>query len=273
LQIIYGAFVGLIFAPQVNILSIYSTPELALLLGNIFSYIVSPKGKYVLKLKEKIQIAPDVYDFAFALDKSIKFRPGQYLEWTLAHEKPDNRGNRRYFTISSSPLEQDLKIGVKFYENSSSFKKALLSMQAGDEIVASQLAGDFVLPKNNKKKLVFIAGGIGITPFRSMIKYLVEKNEKRDITLFFSNRNASGIVYQDVFLQAKEQLGITPVYSISDLTGPITKEMIIKEVPDYIERIFYLSGPRGMVLAFKNILNEIGVSKTHIKTDFFPGLV
>lgn len=280
-QILYGVLVGLMFAPQVHLWSIYSTPELALLIGNVFAYFISPGEKYVLKLKERTQIAPDIYDFAFDSDARVDFKPGQYLEWTLGHKWPDSRGNRRYFTISSSPSEDNLKMGVKFYDNSSSFKRTLMSMKVGDQIVASQLSGDFVLPKNKEKKLVFIAGGIGITPFRSMIKYLLDKNEKRTITLFFSNKTAPSIVYQDVFEEAREQLGIKTFYSITEpepvlslkagRRGPITKESIISEVPDYKERTFYLSGPRGMVLSFRKILDEIGVKKGRVKTDFFPG--
>ena len=174
LRILYGAFVGVLFNPLVHIGSVYSTPELALLVGNIFSYAVSPKNKFILELKEKIPIVADVYDFIFKSDKKFKFKPGQYMEWTLGHGHQDARGMRRYFTIASSPTEDNVRMGVKFYPNSSSFKKSLLFLNPGDKIVASQLAGDFVLPKDKNKKLVFIAGGIGITPFRSMIKYLLD---------------------------------------------------------------------------------------------------
>lgn len=280
LQVFYGALVGLLFAPQIHFGSIYSTPELALIIGNIFSYLVSPKTKLILKLKEKIQIAPDIYDFVFSVNKKLNFTPGQYMEWTLGHNHSDSRGNRRYFTLASSPTEDNLRIGVKFYDNSSSFKKSMLNMDNEREIVASQIAGDFTLQKDKNQKLVFIAGGIGITPFRSIIKYLIDKNESRDIVLFYTNKNETEIVYEDLFNQAKD-LGIKTVYVLTDKenipngwmgkVGRINEEMIEEEVSDFKERIFYLSGPHFMVTGFEEVLKNMGVNKNQIKTDFFPG--
>lgn len=273
LRICYGASVGFLFAPLIHIGTIYSTPELALVAGNIFSYLISPKGKFVLKLKEKLQIAPDIYDFLFKADREFAFNPGQYMEWTLGHKHPDNRGNRRYFTIASTPAEKEVRLGVKFYPNASSFKKSLASMHIGGEITASQLAGEFVLPRDKKQKLIFIAGGIGITPFRSMIKYLLDNDEKRPIVLFYSNKTASDIVYKDVFDEAHKRFGIKTVYTLEDKEGFLTAQKIIKEAPDYKEGIFYISGPHSMVSAFEKTLKNIGIPGRHIKTDFFPGFV
>ena len=267
LRICYGILVGLAFAPQLHIGPVYSTPELALLFGNIFSFLTSPKGRYVLKLKEKKLIAKETYDFLFSAERSLSFEPGQYLEWTLGHRHSDNRGVRRYFTIASSPTEEDVRLGVKFYENASSFKKSLGALEIGDEVTASQLAGDFVLPKNKNKKLAFLAGGIGITPFRSMIKYLLDKNEKRDIVLIYANKSAEDIVYAYIWDTAEEKLGIKVVCPI----GFITKEMIIQTIPDFKERLFYISGPHAMVTTFQKIIKNIGVKNSQIKTDFFPG--
>jgi ferredoxin-NADP reductase len=278
LRVPYGILTGFLFAPAVHFGGIYSTPELSLVVGNVFSYLVSPKKKLTLSLKEIEKISDDSYDFIFTPDQKMSYRPGQYMEWTLGHPYPDNRGIRRYFTLSSSPTERELRLGVKFYENSSSFKRKLSSMNIGDKIIASGLAGDFVLPKNKKKKLVFIAGGIGITPFRSMIKYLIDKQEKRDIILFYSNKNATDIVYEEIFNEAYNVLGIKTVYVItnpksSGYSGSMNDRIIMSEVPDYKEREFYISGPRGMVTGFGELLQSIGVKGNNIKTDFFPGFV
>jgi glycine betaine catabolism B len=280
LRIVYGILVGFLFAPFIHIGSFYSTPELALVIGNLFSYIVSPKQKLVLKLREKIQISPDVIDFVFEPNHQLRFIPGQYMEWTIDPKNADNRGNRRYLTIASSPTEDKMRIGVKFYQDSSSYKRKLLVMKKGDEIVSSQLAGDFVLPKQQNKKLVFIAGGIGITPFRSMIKYLSDRRESRDIILLFSNKNKSGIIYDEVFEKARS-FGINTIYSITDpedkiyeegiLRGRVDSRMIMEKIFDYKERIYYLSGPRSMILGFKETLSKLGISGKQIKTDFFPG--
>lgn len=263
LQIFYGLITGLG--------SYYLTPETALLFSNIFSYIVSPKEKLILKLKEKIQLAPSIYEFIFGLNQEFKYKAGQYMEWTLGYKNPDSRGNRRYFTIAASPTEDNLRIGVKFYPKGSSFKKALFNMRKGDKIVASQLSGEFTLPKDPTKKLCFTAGGIGVTPFRSIIKYLLDTDEKRDIILFYSNKTREEIVYKDIFDEAVKELGIKVVYVNTDTMGYIDENMIRKEVGDFEDRIFYISGPHSMVDTFEKVLKGMGINRYQIKTDYFPG--
>ena len=284
LRVLYAVLVGFMFAPEVHFGSFYFTPELALLAGNIFVYAVSPKQKLLLKLKDRIQLSPDTYEFVFSSDRKLKFTPGQYLEWTLAHRSADARGIRRYFTIASSPAEAangEVRVGVKFYKPASSFKKVLMSMQRGDRIVASQLAGDFVLPKNKKKKLVFIAGGIGITPFRSMIQDLLDKGEKRDITLIYSNKTIKDVAYVSLLDRAERELGIEtlPVFSnqteqmkaTNEFPSVVDQHLIMSSIPDYEDRMYYLSGPRAMVDSFSDMLGELGIPRNHIKKDFFPG--
>ena len=281
LQAIYGAIVGVLFAPQFHIGSFYTTPEIALVIGNIYSYFVSPKTKIIAPLLQKKQISSDIYDFVFAHGKQFAFAPGQYMEWTLQHPKTDSRGNRRYFTIASSPTEKNVLLGVRFYSNSSSFKRALIGMQPEQKIVGGQIAGDFTLPKDKSKKLVFIAGGIGITPFRSMLKYLVDKSEKRPIVMFYANKHADEIAYVDIFNQAQSQLGIKTIYTLTGQTPPnwqgkvgrVDTEMIKQEVPDFIERTYYLSGPHAMVVSYESVLRSMGIPQKQIIKDFFPGLV
>jgi ferredoxin-NADP reductase len=284
-RIAYGILVALLFTPQTHIHfgGFYFSPELALLAGNIFSFIISPKGRHVLTLKQKAKVGDGVYDFAFTTVRPLKYKPGQYMEWTLGHKPSDSRGNRRYFTLASSPTEGGALLGVRFYEHPSSFKRALASLEPGDKIAAGSLAGDFTLPERKNQKLVFLAGGIGITPFRSMIKYLLDKNERRDIALFYSNRTAEEVVFHDVFDEAHEQLGIKTVYTLTEKNqlppnwggevGYIDANMIARQVPDYKDRLFYISGSHTMVAAFKDILRGMGIHRSRIKTDFFPGLV
>ncbi len=280
LRILYGAVVGFLFAPWIHIGTFFSTPELALIAGNIFSYAVSPKQKLILTLKRKVEEANQTIDFIFRSDRKMNFRAGQYLEWTLAHENSDSRGNRRYFTIASSPTEEEIHLGVKFYPKGSSFKNTLSAMEPGDKIIASQLTGDFVLPKRTDQKIAFIAGGIGVTPFRSMIKDMVDKNEPRDVVMFYVNKTAYDIAYSPIFNEA-ETIGIKTVYVLTDLqsipkewngrTGMLDAKMIQEEIPDYREREFYLSGPHGMVVAYDTLLKQMGVPSNQIKKDFFPG--
>ena len=283
LRVAYGILVGFLFAPQVHFGSFYPAPEMALLIGNVFSYIVSPKQKLILKLKQVTRLTTETFDFIFTSPSRLAFAPGQYLEWTLGHQNPDSRGNRRYFTIASSPTEQDIHMGVRFYpaEESSSFKKALASLKAGDAIVASQLAGDFTLPKDQTKKLAFIAGGIGVTPFRSMVKFMMDKQDKRDTIMLYSNRTVNYIAYKNLFDEAAQKINLKMVYALSDVdqapanwdgpTGYVNADMIKRYIPDFTSRTFYISGPQAMVTLTDETLRSLGMPSNQIKKDFFPG--
>lgn len=282
LRILYGVLVGILFAPNFTYLGMYATPEFALVIGNIFSYLVSPKGKYILKLQEKVEVAKNTFDYIFNSDRLVKYLPGQYMEWTLGHTHPDTRGNRRYFTLASSPSEKHIHLGLRQSPEPSSFKKHLDEMEIGDKIIASQLAGDFVLPTNKNEKLVFIAGGIGITPFRSMIQFLIDREEKRDIILLYSNREKTDVAYRDVFKRAEQEIKLRTFYFYSEVTGiqlesdergtMITEDTINELIPDFKDRTFYISGPNSMVSAFKSTLKKIGVRSNRVKADYFPGL-
>lgn len=283
LQTLYGMIVGVLFAPKFHLGSLYTTPELSLVIGNVFSYLVSPKSKIISALHQKNKIATDMYDFIFTPSQKINFTPGQYMEWTLPHPHPDSRGNRRYFTLASSPTETTVRLGVKFNPHGSSFKQAMLAADTQNLIVGSQLSGDFTLPEDPAQKLVFMAGGIGVTPFRSIIKYLLDKNEPRPIILFYANKTADEIVYSDVFTSAAQELNIRTIYTLTDTAkvppgwsgkvGRIDAAMITDVVPDFLERVFYLSGPHAMVTAYESTLQAMGVPKVHIKVDYFPGFV
>lgn len=280
---VYGALTGILFLPQIHVGPLYSTPELALVLGNLFAYAVSPKYRVALTLKRRQKLTPDVFNFVFTPSRPLAFAPGQYVECTLGHARPDSRGNRRYFTLASSPTEPNVQLGVRFYSQGSTFKRTLRSMSPQEQLVAGQVAGDFTLPRDPSQKLVLIAGGIGITPYRSMLKYLLDTGERRDIALLYSAKTLNELVYTDVLNDAQTRLGAKIIYTLTDLdsvpqtwrgqTGRIDARMIQEAVPDYRSRLFYLSGPPEMVSACERVLQQIGVKPSHIKRDFFPGLV
>lgn len=279
LRFVYGAFVGVLYGTTVHLGIIHSSPELALLIGNIYSYMVSSKRRVILKLKEMRQMSPSLYDFAFIPNQTIPFRAGQYWDWTLGHDKPDTRGNRRYFTIASSPTEPEIHLGVKIPENPSTFKQALRAMKPGDELLGGQLTGDFTLP-DSEKKIVGVAGGIGITPFRSMIKDRVDRHLTTDMVLFYASPDPKDFAYKEI-LDEGRTVGIKTVYLLSGAkvvppewrgpTGYLTKELIEAEVPDYKNRLYYLSGPNVMVESYKKLLREMGILHSAIHTDYFPG--
>ena len=278
---IYAAIVGVVLAPQFHIGHIYSTPEAALLIGNIFAFIVSSKVKLFPVLVKKRLIAKDIAEFVYAPEKPLKYLPGQYMEFTLPHTKTDSRGSRRYFTLASSPTEPDLSVGVRFYKEGSSYKEAMADSERGDTIVAAQLSGDFTLPRDPKRKLVFIAGGIGITPFRSMLKYLIDKHEARNIVLFYAVSSVEYIAYRDVLDKAAAVLNVRIYYVISSkaasgglknvINSRLNAHTIAHLVPDLNERMVYVSGPPNLIEDLRGSFEKIGLSHANIKVDFFSG--
>ena len=123
---------GVLFVPLVHFGSFYSSPEIALVIGNLLAYLTGPKTNPLLTLKRAELLSTDTYEFVFASDAPLSFRPGQYMEWTLPHTREDSRGNRRFFTLSSAPDQGEVRMGVKFYPKPSTFKQRLLALQPGE---------------------------------------------------------------------------------------------------------------------------------------------
>ncbi len=278
-RLVYGAIVGVLSSPNIRIAGFYLTPEIAFLIGNLYAFAASPQGRVKLTLVRVENIAAGCYDYVFRPDRRIAFRPGQYLDWTLAVAAPDSRGNRRPFTIASAPGENEVRMGVKFYPQPSAFKRQLSRLRPGDVIYGSRAAGTFTLPSDTDEKLVFIAGGIGITPFRSMVQDLIDRREARPIILLYGTNSWDEVAYRGVFRTAEAELGLRAVYALAGEDHPdpavhpgfIDEAMIRREVPDMAERTFYISGPRAMVVSFRRSLRALGIARSRIKVDYFPG--
>lgn len=278
-QILFGAGIGVLFVSGFSIGNFSMTPELALMIGNAFAFFVSAKQVLRLRLKSMTCETNQICHFVFTPDQPVHFEPGQYLEWTLPLQKTDSRGNRRYFTIASAPSDSEVHLGIRVdHAHASQFKQQLLAMKPGDELIASHLAGGFTLPKDSNKKLVFVAGGIGVTPFRSMIRELAAKKEKRNIKLFYCANTENDFAYKEEFDQVCDQIGMCSICVVAKpgtgwqgRSGFITKEVIEQEVPDYKERTFYFSGPPMMVQNYVKLVKSMGVPRKQIKTDYFPG--
>ncbi|OGL78165.1 hypothetical protein A3J43_01785 [Candidatus Uhrbacteria bacterium RIFCSPHIGHO2_12_FULL_54_23] len=280
LKICYGALAGALMTVPFHVGPVFSSPELGLLVVNALAFFFSQKRRLSLRLGTRTACAHGVYEFSFIPDYRLSFRPGQYLEWTLPHGGADTRGIRRYFTIASSPTERDIKLGVRVSDKPSSFKKALIQLAPGAALTACHCAGDFVLPNDVGRKLGFIAGGIGITPFRSMLKYLLDMQQKRDIALLYASATPDGFCYEELFTQAQKELSLKYIPVVTNIEkagewkgrkGFIDEARLKEAVPDYRERRWYLSGPSAMVDAYKKLLRHSGVRRTAIITDYFPG--
>ena len=193
------------------------------------------------------------------------------MNLTLPHENPDDRGVSRFFTIASAPHESRIMITTRIaQEQSSTFKKALMSMEEGQDISALPPQGEFII-EDYSKSYVFIAGGIGITPFRSILFDLdyIKKIKEMEIFLIYSNRS-NEIVFKDEFdLLANQNSSFKVRYVISP--EAINIEMLRIAVPYYRDKSYYISGPPGMVESFGESLAADNIGDSQINRDFFPG--
>jgi ferredoxin-NADP reductase len=219
-------------------------------------------------------VAKNIKMFWFSSDQKLSHVAGQFIELHLPHANPDKRGIKRWFTLTSSPTEGKFAITTKFTaENGSSFKAALLALKPGDGLAMSQPMGDFVLPKDKSIPLVFVAGGIGVTPMRSMVKYLLDTNEKRTIQLIYAANSLEEVAFRDTFDQYGVKLTLVisnPPVGWTGETGQLTAERIQSIAGELNNKLIYISGPEPMVEAFYHGLKELGVDKKHLIADYFP---
>jgi len=226
-----------------------------------------------IKLIEKKQETSDCTTFIFKNAEQVTWTAGQYFRYKIENENSDDRKVTRYFTNAAAPFENKLQITTRFaLEKSSTFKLDLQKLEVGTEIQASGPFGDFTVSDSfisEGKKLCFIAGGIGVTPFRSILMQLDHEEKLFDITLLYANRN-NEIIFKDEFdaLAAKNN-GLKLDYVIDP--NKIEDAEIQKAVTDFATTIFYVSGPEPMVKGIAETLVRLGAVEDNIKTDFFPG--
>lgn len=219
-------------------------------------------------IERKVEV-PGVESFIFEPREPISWQAGQYLHYVLHHEPTDTRGSDRWFTVASAPFEKRVMITTRLAnENGSSFKKKLSSLVVGKSIEISVVEGDFVV-EDPTKELIFIAGGIGITPFHSILKQADHEGTKLNVKLLYANRDQNIVFKEELEEFAKNN----PNLSIHYILAPerVDANTIKKFVPDLSTPLFYLSGPAPMVFAMQDLLKKMGVTDEHIKLDDFPG--
>ncbi|HET9721684.1 MAG TPA: hypothetical protein VFP32_01490 [Candidatus Saccharimonadales bacterium] len=259
----YAVIVGVLYSATL----LHVSPEEALLIGNLFSLAAAPKRRFQLTFQRKIQEAEEIYSYVFSRPAELRFSAGQYMEWTLWQPRSDSRGNRRYLTIASAPTEPEIMITVRFPKAASTFKRRLDTLKPGESILAAHVTGEFILSKNQPHKLAFLAGGVGITPFRSIIKELLDMGDKIDAALIYSASSSDQIAFRGLFDQAR-RIGLKTTY----ITDRHIKEADIKHLlHDYQQRTFYISGPYSFVQAMEQSLLRLKVAPSQIKQDYFPG--
>jgi ferredoxin-NADP reductase len=222
-----------------------------------------------MKFIEKKQETSEVTSFIFTPLEPLVWQPGQYLHYVLHHRPTDDRGSDRWFTVSSAPFENHVMVTTRYSsEKPSTFKEKLFTLQEGKNIEISFVQGDFTLD-DPEKEHVFIAGGIGVTPFRSILKQLDHDKKPINVTLLYANRDQD-IVFKEEF---EAIVANNPNFKIHYIFSPehIDEKKIRELVPDIMKPIFYISGPEPMVDALGETLKKMGIAEDHIKQDWFPG--
>lgn len=221
---------------------------------------------FILPFVKKEQVAKDTYTFYFERGKFSKFLPGQYIHLEIPH-KADDRGTTRYFTISSSPLNKEyLTITTKVIR--SSFKKALFHLKPGTKVNAFGPMGWFLLPKDEKEEKIFLAGGIGVTPFHSLLTTLVVEKLVAPIILIVSFSNPESAIFYDELMDiTNKNSQIRVVYNYEH----ISENTIKKYVSDLQKPVYYVTGPEVMVAETKALLVNLNIDEEKIQTEDFTG--
>lgn len=262
-RLLLGVIVGLLFTSQLHASRLSTTPQAVLLTGNILAALIIPTYSYLLRLKRVRELSPDVYEVSFARPMTLNFVPGQHAELTLpmAGQHTDDRGNRRTFSIASARTEPVVRFIFRVSAKGSAFKRAMLRQKPGDILRLSQISGDFTLPEDDTEPLLLIAGGIGITPYLSMIGSLTAP---RDIVLLHVTSAGQDIAFQKESDKAS-RFGVRTEHMQSRLSP----ENLQKAVPDLVQRLIYISGPDAMVRSSKAMLISMDLKRSDIKTDYF----
>lgn len=244
-----------------------------------FWYDLPMASSCAVRLLHKEHIARDTWLFAFEKPKEFFFKPGQYVTITLplANGKTDSRD----MSIASSPLQKELWIVTKKRSPASEFKKILLQQRAGSSIVIEGPAGGFILHEKDTLPKVFFSGGIGITPFYSMLKHASDKKIFMPLTLIASFSSQEEMIFFDELMAiANKNKNITVIYTISHPErspswsgekGRISDKLIQKYIKNIQACNPMIAGSPAMVDDVNMMLLDIGVPLEKIRLDYFTG--
>jgi glycine betaine catabolism B len=261
-----------------------------------------PQIELTLLEKDKIE-GTDVTSFRFSKqsdqgregaeeDKTtqLSYTAGQFAFFDIGGVFDDPKGPIRHFTISSSPTENFIMLSTRIRD--SPYKKRLSTLEEGSRVKVRGPEGQFVLQEDYSKPAVFLSGGIGVTPFRSMIKYATDKQLPLKIVMFDSNRNRDNILFKKEFDEwANKNKNLKIIYTISEDEqqqhpssstandwrgeyGRIDKAMILKYLDGNMlsNSIFYICGPPSMLKAMQSLLQDnLEIPKERIKVEEFTG--
>ncbi len=230
--------------------------------------------KFETSVEEIIPRTSDVASFRFPKPGGLTYKAGQYMLVTILSS---GKELIHPFSISSSPTEEaHIEFTKKFTPHE--YSLALKTLHLGDWARIDAPYGKFTF-EGQYPKIALLTGGIGITPFRSIIKYATDMHLDTEIALFYGCRSPSDIAFKDELEQMQKQnKNLKLVFTVNEpdsgWTGPvgnITPDLVTMELPDYKERIFYACGPPGMVTAMANLMKELGLPETQLKLENFAG--
>ena len=232
-----------------------------------------------IKLTEKKEIARGTMAFYFDKPKGFEFRAGQFGDFTLiSPPESDEEGNTRGFSLITAPFEDTIGFATRMRDTA--FKRVIRNLPVGAEVKFDAPYGDFTLHKTESTPAVFLIGGIGVTPVRSMVAQATHDKTAHKITLIHSSRTPEDMPFMTDFEQlSKENSNFTYIPVASDNApadwqgehGRVNEEIIKKHVPDLKVPIWYLAGPAGMVKAMRQLLIEIGANEDNIRNEEFDG--
>lgn len=242
-----------------------------------------PQFELTLLEKQKIE-GTDVMSFKFS-KTSLQYKAGQYAYFDIGGVHNDPKGPIRHFTIASSPTEDFILISTRI--RSSPYKKRLSLLESGVKIKVRGPEGKFVLHEDYSKSAIFLSGGIGVTPFRSMIKYATDKQLPLRIIMFDSNRNQENILFKKEFDECSNiNKNLKIIYTITDEAqnqsgtnnwqgekGRIDKAMLARYFGDSEQNsaVFYICGPPAMIKAMQELLQDLEISSDQIMVEEFTG--
>jgi ferredoxin-NADP reductase len=232
------------------------------------------------RIREKREIAKGTLLVTFdLLGEEVDFVPGQYFFVTLpdvGHQ--DEKGLRRHITVVTSPNEKGV-LGFATRMRASAFKRSLDELPVGSEVVVEPPKGSFKLPEDVSRPLVFVAGGIGITVFRSMLRYIREEGLHYRVTLIFSNRDRGSTAFLDELQELEEELpGFRLILTMTQDPGwdgekrkvdaQFLREYLREDVN---ENTFLVAGPPAMVEGVQEALTEAGVEEENVIAERYSG--
>jgi ferredoxin-NADP reductase len=232
------------------------------------------------KIKEKREVAKGTLMVVFdLLGEEADFRPGQYF-WVTLLDPPydDEKGPRRHISVVTSPNERGV-LGLCTRLRDTAFKRSLAEMPVGADVDVEQPKGDFLLPQDTKPTYVFIAGGIGITVFRCMLRYIAEEGLPHRVTLVYSNRDRESTAFLDELTELEQNNpNLRVVLTMTNDEGwegehrRIDADFLRDHLDGDLSSFKYMvAGPPGMVEAMVETLLQAGVPDEQVKPGSFSG--